>query len=426
MRCFGWIFWLFAIGVTSAQAQHQHMMSADTVIPPMERMGSGTTWIPDAVVIPSVYGAFKGWNLMAHGILFGYYDRQDGPRGADQFGSLNWAMLMATHDLAGGRIQFRTMLSLDPATVQDGGYPLLLQTGETYRGQALRDRQHPHDFWMELGALYEQAVTADLGLFLYAAPSGEPALGPVAFMHRPSAFDDPAAPLGHHWQDATHITFGVVTAGVFGRRWKAEISAFNGREPDEERWGYDRVRLNSYSGRVTVSPHSRLNMTLGYGKLEDPEILHPGEDVQRVAASLLYGDPIGDVGQASVAAIWGANRHAGSDRITHSALVELGLTADTHNTVTVRTEFVQKSGEELAISTAPDATFDVAAVSVGYIREFLQQLGTTTGIGIRGTLNWLPSALEPHYGSRTPVGLFVFLRLRPTLKPAMQSGMKMQ
>ena len=34
------------------------------------------------------------------------------------------------------------------------------------------------------------------------------------FMHRPSAADDPFAPLGHHWQDATHEAFGVVTTGL--------------------------------------------------------------------------------------------------------------------------------------------------------------------------------------------------------------------
>ena len=118
---------------------------------PMERMGSGTTWIPDAVTLPARHFMGTGWNAMLHGFVFAQYDHQDGPRGDEQFGSLNWGMLMASRKTGEGWLQFRTMLCLDPATVTARGYPLLLQTGERYRGQPLRDRQHPHDFFMEIG-----------------------------------------------------------------------------------------------------------------------------------------------------------------------------------------------------------------------------------------------------------------------------------
>ncbi|MBC7789839.1 MAG: hypothetical protein H7Z74_07820, partial [Anaerolineae bacterium] len=181
----------------------------------MERMGSGTTWIPDAVTLPSRNRMLHDWMIMTHGFVFAQYDKQSGERGDDQFGSLNWVMLMATRDVAGGRFQARTMLSLDPWTVSNRGYPLLLQTGETYNGEPLHDRQHPHDFWMELAALYQREINKGLAWSIYAAPSGEPALGPVAFMHRPSAMDNPAAPLNHHWQDATHVSYGVLTGGIF-------------------------------------------------------------------------------------------------------------------------------------------------------------------------------------------------------------------
>ena len=162
----------------------------------MERMGSGTTWIPDAVTLPSRRRMFGNWMVMAHGFVFAQYDKQTGERGDEQFGSLNWTMLMATRDLAGGRFQARTMLSLDPLTVTKRGYPLLLQTGESYKSQPLHDRQHPHDFWMELGAMYEREITKTVGFTLYGAPSGEPALGPVAFMHRARLL---------HWCDGIFI-----------------------------------------------------------------------------------------------------------------------------------------------------------------------------------------------------------------------------
>ena len=200
--------------IPSASRVHSgHDMVSGPLSLSMDRMGSGTTWIPDAVTLPSRHKMFGAWEVMAHGFVFGQYDHQNGPRGDDQLGSLNWTMLMASRELAGGHFQARTMLSLDPATVTSKGYPLLLQTGEAFGGEPLHDRQHPHDFFMELGVLYQREFNHRIAWSLYAAPSGEPALGPVAFMHRPSAMDNPAAPLGHHWQDATHVSFGVVTAG---------------------------------------------------------------------------------------------------------------------------------------------------------------------------------------------------------------------
>src|SRR6266487_2737101 len=101
------------------------MMMIDPLGIPMERMGSGTTWIPDAVPLPARHKMVRSWLVMLHGFGFVQYDKQGGRRGAGQFGSLNWAMLMASRDLLGGRFQARTMLSLDPATVTNRGYPLL-------------------------------------------------------------------------------------------------------------------------------------------------------------------------------------------------------------------------------------------------------------------------------------------------------------
>jgi hypothetical protein len=396
---------------------------------PMDRMGSGTTWIPDAVVLPSRNYMKGAWELMFHGFVFVQQDGQGGPRGNSQFGSLNWGMFMASRALGGGRFQARTMLSLDPATVTPRGYPLLLQTGETYRDQPLHDRQHPHDFWMELGILYERPMTKKLGVTLYAAPAGEPALGPVAFMHRPSAMDDPVAPLGHHWQDATHISFGVLTAGVFTKRWKLEGSIFNGREPDAERWNFDPIKLNSYSGRFTINPDSSWSFAAGYGYLKSPEILQPEESIHRVTASVLRGQKLGMRGQWASSLIWGANKQFDQSKWTHAALVESEAIVDWRNTIFGRAEIAQKSAEELVLPTtafAGDETFNVGSVSLGYIRELGRRYGATLGIGVRGTLSFVPRDLEPSYGSRTPVGGLIFVRLRPLHRfsmPAM-GGMK--
>ena len=410
-------------------AQHpEHQMPQQTPMKPMammlndplgvsmERMGSGTTWIPDAVPLPARHVMSGSWLLMLHGFGFVQYDKQGGPRGDDQFGSLNWAMLMASRDLLGGRFQARTMLSLDPATVTNRGYPLLLQTGETYRGQPLVDRQHPHDFWMELAVMYERPLSRSIGVTVYAAPSGEPALGPVAFMHRPSAMDNLAAPLSHHWQDATHISFGVLTAGLFGRHWKLEGSLFNGREPNEERWGFDRIRFESYSGRFTAHLDSSWVVSAGYGFLKSPEALNPLQSVHRVTASILHGRKLGMAGQIATSVIWGANRRSG--KTTHSALAESEAVLDRSNTIFGRVELVQKTAEELALPTGPggvvpDSAFTVTSLSVGYIREIVRSSKATVGVGVQGSLNALSAALDSFYGSRTPVGGMLFVRIRP-------------
>ena len=404
-----------------------NMAMAEPLGVPMDRMASGTTWIPDAVSLPSRHYVAGAWDLMLHGFAFVGENKQGGSRGETQFGSLNWGMFMASRELSGGRFQARTMLSLDPATVTDRGYPLLLQTGEAFGGMALHDRQHPHDFLMELGALYERPVSKSLGISLYAAPSGEPALGPVAFMHRPSAMDVAAAPLGHHWQDATHISFGVITAGIFTHTWKLEGSVFNGREPDEHRWNIDPIRLDSYSGRLTVNPNANWSVTGGYGYLKSPEALHPDESIHRVAASALHGMKLGTEGQWASVAVWGANKYAGSD-LTQSILFESEAIVDRRNTLMGRAEWVQKSAEDLvletpAIGVSSHELFNVAALSVGYIREVSRWSGATIGLGAMGTVNLVPSALEPSYGSRIPLGALVFLRVRPAF-PSGGAGMK--
>jgi hypothetical protein len=334
-------------------------------------------------------------------------------------------MFMASRDLAGGRFQARTMLSLDALTVTPRGYPLLLQTGESYDGEPLHDRQHPHDFFMEVAAMYERPVTRDIGLFAYAAPSGEPALGPVAFMHRPSAMDIPSAPIGHHWQDATHISFGVLTAGVFGSRWKLEGSAFNGREPDQYRWNLERMHFDSYSSRLTVNPSKAWSVSAGYGFIKEAE-----ESIHRITASALHGRKLGEKGQWSSTVVWGANKEAGSG-LSHSLLAESEAVMDERNTVFGRAEWVQKTAHDISFFTPSSVpsigeTFPLSAITAGYVREVGRWSAASVGLGAMGTLNVVPETLRNTYGSRTPLGGMIFLRLRPISSPPMDmAGMKM-
>ena len=387
---------------------------------PMTRMGSGTAWLPDASAMRAWHFMAGSWMLMLHGDAFLQYDHQGGPRGADQVGSINWGMLMAMRQVGGGTLHLHGMASAEPLTIGAGGYPLLLQSGETFRGEPLHDRQHPHDLFMELSALYERAITRRVGVMVYAAPVGEPGIGPVAYMHRPSALNDPFAPLAHHWTDATHITYGVLTAGLFTRHVKLEVTLFNGREPDEDRYDFDFDALDSYGARLSINPSPHWAISASYGYLKQPEALHADEDQHRLGATILHTVRLGGQGEWASALVYGANKHVEPSGVRgpweHSIMTESNLQLDAANSVFGRVEYVRKSGEELSLPDALSAEeFDIGNLSLGYIREFAGYRGATFGLGARGALNLIPGALEDVYGSRTPVGVAVFLRVRPGL-----------
>jgi len=396
--------------------QHPMEMKAGPLGIPEARMGSGTSWLPDASPMHAAHVVLGDWTLMLHGVGFLQYDRQGGSRGSNQIGLVNWEMAAATRPLGGGQLQLRGMLSAEPWTIGSRGYPLLVQSGESYQGAPLHDRQHPHDLFMELAALYERPVAQNLGLSLYLAPVGEPAVGPVAFPHRPSAADDPLAPISHHWQDGTHITFGVVTAGVFTRSVKLEASWFNGREPDENRTNFDYAgrRLDSYSARLIVNPGRRWSLSAWYAYLQSPEGLRPDESLHRVGAAALTTQPWSTGGTWSSALIYGANDQIGTGRLASSVVVESTLDLDGTNSLFGRAEYVRKTAEELVIPSVPAMTeYDVGALALGYLRTIGTAWGLGAGVGVRGSLNVVPSSLEAVYGSRTPAGLAIYVRLRP-------------
>ncbi len=342
---------------------------------------------------------------MGHANLFGLYDWQSPPRGNHAFASVNWAMGMVS--VRAGRFETtaRAMLSAEPATVGDGGYPLLLQTGETWQGQALADRQHPHDLVMELAVLQRVVVSDDVGFHLYIAPAGEPALGPAAFPHRASAFVDPIAPLSHHWQDATHISFGVLTAGVFTRWGQLEGSWFNGREPDETRTDIEFRVPDSYAARVTVNPSSATSAQVSYGWLRSPEALDPDEDESRLTASVSLHRPTPGNGSWTSTAAWGWNVGEG-----HSALMESTLDLDEVWVVYGRAEFVQKEGDALGV---PGGPYNVGALGIGTAVYIEPIADWKTGLGIRGNFAAVPAGLAAEYGSAFPAGFVVYLNVRP-------------
>ena len=393
--------------LSAQHAGHAMPMAEAPLGIPDARAGSGTAWLPDASPMHAAHFATGGWTLMIHGIVAPLYDHQGGSRGDEQFNVINWGMLTAQRPFggAGGRIALRAMASADPWTVGAKGYPLLLQSGESYKGAPLHDRQHPHDLWIELAALWERPVAANLAALLYLAAVGEPALGPPAFQHRPSSESDPLAPLGHHWQDATHITYGAATGGLFTRTVKLEASAFNGREPDGRRTDFDFRKIDSYSARLAVNPGDRWTVSAWYAYLASPEELHPDESMHRYGAAVLTAQR---GGRFNGALVWGANAKLGG-ATSHSLLVEGDLVLRDGHHVFGRGEYVRKTAEDLVIAGQPaDRAYDLTSLVGGYLFERV-----ALGLGVRGSIGFVPASLAAEYGSRSPLGVAVFGRWRP-------------
>jgi hypothetical protein len=367
---------------------------------------SGTSRLPQAAgMIPGVhFDIGGGWTGMAHGYAWGMYTDQTGPRGDEGAYVQSMAMLMAEKPFDWGRVQLRSMFSLDPLMGQRG-YPLLFASGETAHGVPLVDRQHPHDFFMELAARVDVNLAPGTTAFVYGGPAAEPALGPPAFMHRGSARLNPEAPISHHFFDSTHVTYGVVTAGVAGKAWQFEGSVFNGREPDENRWDFDFGALDSWSARATLTPSPNWAVQVSHGFLNDPEATHPGEDEYRSTASVHYNS---GHGLAAMAAVAVKDRHPGESLTAWLAEANWDITK--HHTVFGRFENV--ANDELFPNHADplhDVKFRVSKLQAGYAYTlpagpFALSLGGTAAKFFK------PSALDAVYGG-DPMDYTVFAKL---------------
>jgi hypothetical protein len=396
------------------------MMAPGTLGIAHEREGSGTAWLPDDSPMYAFHRMSGSWELMLHGSASFHYVDEGGDRGEEGFDATNWIMGMASHPAGGGDLTLRAMASLDPLTSGECGYPDLLATGEFCNGQPLHDRQHPHDVFMELAAMYEREVTDDLAFQLYGGLAGEPALGPVAYPHRISALVNPLAPISHHWLDSTHISFGVVTAGLFGRHWKIEGSAFNGREPDEERYDLDLDALDSWSGRLWWLPTERWALQISRGELNEAEISHQGDsriDVTRTTVSATYHLPLAAQGHWATTAAWGRNEEP--DHTTDAFLFESNVNLAEQDLLSGRLEIVEKSAEDLVLEepVLGDLVFTVGKLSLVYLRQLAPLGGLAPGIGGGISLSFLGDELEDAYGGTNPVGFLLFARIRPVPAP---------
>ena len=376
---------------------------------PMFREASGTSWQPDSASMGGMHTMSGPWMTMMHGTLTGIYTHQGGPRGESQTSNQSMFMLAGRRSVGEDVVSIRAMASLEPLNGARG-YPLLFQTGETANGHdPLIDRQHPHNLLMEVAGSYSKSLSPASSVFIYGGPVGDPALGPPAYMHRASSQDNPDAPLTHHWLDATHIAFGVITAGVVWGGWKLEGSSFNGREPDQHRYSAQFRRFDSSSVRLSYNPNANLSLQVSTGRLASPETLQPGTAVRRTTASAIY-DRVRESCQWQTILAWG--RNAPSDgRHTDGFLLDSALQLGRGHTVFGRLEHVVK--DELFTPAEPlsGQAFSIRKASLGYAFDFAAHRGVRLGVGAVVSKHWTAAALDPVYG-RDPVSYSVFVRVR--------------
>jgi hypothetical protein len=388
---------------------------------PMNRDGSGTSWQPDASPM-MMYMKMLGTDehgmthLMVHGDIFLRYTSQDVTNQSNRDGhhidAPNMLMFMLTHQHPNDIFSILTMFSLDPLTVGEAGYPLLFQTGESYKGIPLVDKQHPHDLFAELALNYTHSFSKDVDLNTYFGYPGEPALGPTVFMHRLSAMSNPDAPLSHHWQDATHIAFGVGTLGIRYKIIKAEGSIFTGREPDENRYNFDNAKFDSYSYRINVNPDKNFALQFSQGFIKSPEALEPDINVTRTTASVQHTKLLKHGKFIATSLVWGMN-HSSEGKNLNSILIESNLKL-APITIYTRYEYVQKDVHELQLlQFTNNPTFNINAWTLGINRVLFAQYQTDLSLGVQGTINFPVQNLKPIYGSN-PLAAEIYLKLAPS------------
>jgi hypothetical protein len=404
-------------GPVSAQAPS----TAAAPLLPSARTAAGTAWQPDLAPMDALHRSLGAWRLMLHGAATVGYVRERLPKGGDLVGSTNWLMATAARRLGTGELTVSAMGSAETLTLGDCGAPRLLGTSGVCDTDGFRDFQHPHPPIMELAAHYTERVREGIGLELFAALAGQPALGPPGYAHRASAAADPIAPLSEHELDPAHVSAGVLTAGVFGTRWKIEGSVFDGEAVDPDELLVMPGALRSVAARASYNPTPAWSLQASLARIVAGTGHHAGAGgmLRTGTASASHVRPIAANGSAAFTAAWAYMEDGILPR--HSLLLESSITAGARHAFFGRAEIADRAEARVTIIEHPDGTHEhlidanrlrVAQLSAGYRISHVVG-GAALGLGIRGGMSFLPAPLGPVYHARRPLGFAVYASLRP-------------
>ena len=362
------------------------------------------------------------WTTDAN-VFVGFNDQERQFADFTAWESQNWFMGSGSRSIGQGRLTIGSMLSLEPFTLHAHGSPQLFQTGESYHKAPLLNYQHPHDLVMELGATYERPL-GRFRSYLGADLVGSPTLGPIPFMHRESARSNPQVPLTHHFMDSTHITTGVVRAGLSVGPLTFESSAFRGLEPDENRLNLERPGLDSWAARVQYNA-GPWHAQFSGGHLHQPEWFDPF-DITLLTASVAFDGEVGSR-PLDVTLGWGGHREFnGFNGNADGFLAEGQFGVSPRSTLFGR---VEHTGKDLFVDVHPKGfshrtiIYMIDAFTAGYIRDVSVTRFGRFGLGADATFYRMPDTLLQFWQSSR--SFHVFLRWRPSAASHDMSHMHM-
>jgi hypothetical protein len=375
-----------------------------------------------SMCMPSVGAASsQGAIVSARFNAFGVFNAASGPRGGAQFAAPNMFMIDA-----GTGIGARQFLNLDLMgtaerwTYPDHGYTEPLQIGEVQaNGTPYVDAQHPHSSPI-MGLTLEETIKlgSSSRLAVFFAPRGESTDGPIAYMHRESARDDPDAPLGHHvGQDVGHISSTVLGARLDLGAWRLEASAFNGTEPEPTRVDLPIAPINSAALRISYHLTPSDSVMASAAKVDQSDALYPGTRSATRLSGSLYDHLTFEGADIDQSFVFGSiSRHPNS-RSSVSFLDEVLWQLDASD-FWGRVEVLQRLRSELRIpaSARGDTQVDderwVSALTFGVTHWALRYRHLEMGMGAAITMDVVPAEWSSAYGSRTPVTGRLLLQIR--------------
>jgi hypothetical protein len=368
--------------------------------------------------------------LQLHGNAFAAFVSQNTFRGGSSFQSTGWLMATFTGGNADGELGARAMVTIDPITLGDCGYPRLL-IGRTAlcEGRVFEDRLGAHPLLMDLSAHAARRISSAL-LSLRVGLVGEPVLGPTSYMHRASAANDPMLPLTSFDLNPAHLSNGFATLGGSVGRWTMEMSFFNSAGGDANLYDIDSGPFQSWAGRLQLRVGRASRWQISAGELESSsEGAHAGHgaaagDVRALTTSF---EAEFDFKGASVNSTLAWGRQKQADLSTDAVLAEALLRYRSH-ALSVRAETSERVAQQQIIGPLqPDGTHEHTIVNhvirdgevaAAYSLHLIDAFGLQMRGGVRAGLTFIPEFRELDYGQRRGRAFAAFLNVQPGGKQA--------